>query len=51
MQDAKLALKNGSWLLSPAIMGIFPYVEVHDGFRGRLAALIPLHGQFQFLIL
>ena len=36
VQDAKLKLTNGSWLLSPAIQGIFPYVETHYGFAGAL---------------
>ena len=34
-QDAKLKLVNGSYLLSPAIAGIFPGVEVHNGFTGE----------------
>lgn len=32
LQDTKLKLVNGSWLLSPAIAGIFPYVQTHLGF-------------------
>jgi hypothetical protein len=36
LQDTKLVLVNGSWLLSPAIAGIFPYVETHKGFTGTL---------------
>lgn len=35
VQDAKLRLVNGSWLLSTAIAGIFPYVEVHNGFTRK----------------
>ncbi len=35
LQDAKLKLVNGSYLLSPSIQGIFPFVEVHYGFTGN----------------
>ena len=36
VQDAKLKLDDGSWLLSPAIAGIFPGLETHLGFAGKI---------------
>lgn len=42
VQDAKLRRVDGSYLLSPAIRGIFPFVQVHDGFTGELLIVFTL---------
>ena len=36
-----MLLEDGSYLLSPAIAGIFPGVETHLGFNGNTPRLTP----------
>lgn len=43
VQDAKLRLTDGSWLLSPQVASIFPGLETHKGFAGNFKPNFPFN--------